>query len=153
MTASRASHKIVPWLLSLVGLLLLWSICAAVQANLEWMPRSLLLLPRLPFYLWTGVAVALLLVLRGVVMERAVVFSSLEFVEGLLMAGVGIALIVIASGWRIVTDMGPVDPIHGLSDLPTAMRILADPWASYTFLGLVAVVAFFLLRRRGRSAA
>ncbi len=153
MTTTHRSRDILALLLSLTGLVLLWSICLSVHYNVWWMSRTVLLEVRLALYLWTGIAVALLFVLRGIAIawSRATTQpSSLEYAESLFTICVGSALGVIAFGWRIRTDVGPPEAIERLNDLPMTVRILADPWLSYSFLGAVAIVAFlsFCYRRQ-----
>jgi hypothetical protein len=154
VTTTNRSRDILAFLLSFTGLVLLWSICLSVHYNIWWLSRTVFLEVRLTVYLWTGVAVALLFVVRGIVMAWSLAMtrlSSLEYAESLFTIGVGSALGVIAFGWRIRTDVGPTEAIQRLSDLPMTVRVLADPLLSYSFIGAIAFVAFLCFRYRPRE--
>lgn len=60
-------------------------------------------------------------------------------------------LIVIAHGWRIRTDVAPTDAISRLSDLPIAVRILADPWLAGAVITLATLCVVFATTRATRK--
>jgi hypothetical protein len=133
-------------LISSGGLVLLWSICAAVQYNVWWMSSPVLLEFRLGLYLWSAVAMAVTFVLRGVVTASLVTMrTSFVLADAALELSVAGTLIVVACGWRIRTDVAPPQGVHELRELPVSIRLLADPWISgVTILSLSVAVAVIL---------
>jgi hypothetical protein len=67
--------------------------------------------------------------------------------QGPLMILLLTAFISIAHGLRIRTDVAPSDGISTLSDLPVAVRILADAWIAGPLISIVAASAVWSLIR------
>jgi hypothetical protein len=131
-------------LICLCGLLLIIEIASSVRANVWWIGRSVLAEQRFAFYAWVAVGLGVLFVVEGIAAIREAQ-ASIGFVccRGPFMLGLLCALILIARGWRTRTDVAPADSISTLSDLPIAVRILADPWLAAVFIAIVAVGAVF----------
>jgi len=143
-------------LISVGGLLLLVEISNAVRSNVWWIGRAVLAEQRFSLYLWASVALSLLFVVEGAVTirERQAGRGFLGLLGPLAIVLVGV-LIIIAHGWRIRTDVAPADGISTLSDLPIAVRVLADPWLAAVLIAVVATCAAWssIHVLRGRRAA
>lgn len=120
----------------------MFEITAAVRSNVWWLGLSILGERRFALYLWASVALAVLFVMDGALAlrkhETDLGFVALKGPLTIVVVGV---FVVIAHGWRIRTDVAPPDAISRLSDLPIAIRILADPWLTAAFITSVALLA------------
>jgi hypothetical protein len=143
----RWLQQIEALLICIGGLLFLVELSNSVRSNIWWIGESVLTEPRFALYLWAAVALGILFVIEGVLALRERT-AGLGFLclQGPLAIAVLIALLCIAHGWRIRTDVAPADAISGLSNLPVPVRILADPWYAGSLIGLVAVCVAWSLR-------
>lgn len=144
--------------ISISGLVLLIEIVRAVRWNLFWMDRAIVAEPRFSLYVGGALAIAVLIVTRGVtareiapLMRRAFIF--IEAPLTLLVSGL---LITIAHGWRMRTDVAPLD---GASTdvMPFLIRVVANGWEAYGGVALaaiaVAVVFWKTFRATGKAAS
>ena len=134
------------------GLVLLFEITNAVRLNVWWIGLSVLGEHRFALYLWASVALAVLFVIDGAVAirQRDLGIGFVGF-RGPFAIVVVSVFIVIAHGWRIRTDVAPIDAISGLSDLPIAVRILADPWLAGTLITLATLCVVLFTARAMRK--
>jgi len=140
--ARRRVQQIEAVLICIGGILLILEICNAVRSNVWWIGRSVLAEQRFAFYLWTGVSIGVLFVIEGVTsIRRSAVSMSFVAFQAPFILMLLPALIIVAHGWRIRTDVAPADGISALSDLPATVRILADPWLAGSLITMVTVGA------------
>jgi hypothetical protein len=147
MTRHRL-QQIEASMIAVGGLWLLVEVTSAVRSNVWWIDASVFTMPRFSVYLWAAVGLALSFVIEGAVaISQSRVNISFIALRGPLAVLMVSLLIVIARGWRIRTDVGPENAISSYSDLPIAVRILADPWLTGLLVGLVAVLGAWLMVR------
>jgi hypothetical protein len=144
-------QKLEALAIAAAGLILLFEIARAVQFNLLWMDHSTATEPRFSLYLWTALSLVLLLVFRGVAAMRSSRNAVFLFVEGPLTLLVSAMLIIVVHGWRIHTDVVPLNSVESADALPLPTRLLASPSIIYGGISIAAVPILALFWRSVRT--
>jgi hypothetical protein len=133
-----------------LGLTLFLEAAASARAILPFMDGTLASAPRLRLYAWTVVAFAVLLLVRA----AAVLYSGnaeprwFGFVEGPFTLAVGTLVTIVVGGWRIRSDVAPLDPHAAFDSLPWIMRFLVSTWPFYTALTILTAVFLAAFARK-----
>lgn len=133
-----------------LGLTLLFEAAASARASVPFMDATLASAPRLRLYAWTVVAFAVLLLVRAVAVLDAGPAGRrwFGFVEGPLTLAVGTLVTIVAGGWRIRSDVAPLDPQTALDSLPWILRFLVSTWPFYALLTMLAAVFLAAFARK-----
>jgi hypothetical protein len=136
------------------GVVLLVEIGRAVQANMLWLDRAVLMESRFRLFLWLGVSIAALLIVKGITaaLNRSAENRAVVLLENPLTIIVCVLLIVVVRGLRIHTDVAPLNRIDTIDGLPFIIQLLARPWLFYGVVIIVTTALGVLFWRAFRIA-
>lgn len=142
----RSTGLVFAAALSIAGLALLFEVGSAIRSNLLWLDRVTLADTRFCLYLWIATGATLLLLVKGIAYLRLRACDAVIWLEAVLAITVAIGAIVAVHGWRIRTDVGPLDPIDSLAGLPAIVRFYGDARIFYAVATIISgstVMAFY----------
>lgn len=138
--------------ISASGFTLLVEIARAVRWNLFWMDRAVVTEPRFSLYVGTALSLSVLLIIRGVTARNAGGDRAFIFIEAPLTLIVSTLLITVVHGWRIRTDVAPLD--RASTDvLPPLIRLVASSWTFYGATTMAAALVAVLFLKALRAPA
>jgi hypothetical protein len=134
---------------SAAGVILFAETAIAVRANMLWLDRAVVMDARFHLYLWGAVSMATLLVVKGIIngLRQTDESPGELLVENPLAITVAALLIVVARGWRIHTDVAPLNRVEPTDAMPLVVQLFANPFWSYTVVALSTTALVLVFRR------